>query len=68
MDPNTQKLYVVMHEEKLQNAANRRHSSKSQKRSPGFLARLFSWLKKTRAKQDQHEAQPAAPMLRSTER
>jgi len=40
MDLNTQKLYVVMHEEKLQAAANRRRNN-SARRSPGFFARLF---------------------------
>ena len=64
MDPNTQKLYVVMHEEKLQSAANRR-KNKSAKRGPGFFARLFSGMSKSGEKRSQNE--PAAPVLRSAE-
>ena len=70
MNPDIQKLSVVMHEKKLQSAATQRHWKKNSKSSPNIFVKIFSTLRKALTgggwKQDQ--PQKATSVLQSAKR
>ena len=70
MNPNTHKLSVVMHENKLQSAADNRHWSKESQSRLGFLAKAFSLLANAFSHDTRHKghSQETAPRLRSADR